>query len=98
MNSVYLAGLWTVGVKLHLFNRQLSASVGIITEEDASERSLTQKFPQTPICWSPRSCWRGENSTLLYLHIKQNDDDTSSILLLCLLKGPQPLKSMYFYS
>lgn len=51
-----LAGLWTLRVKLDLFDRQLPARVGVVAEVDASEGSLAQELSEPPVGGSARGC------------------------------------------
>lgn len=49
----YFAGLLTVGVKGHLFGRQLSTRVDIVAEVNLTEGSSTEQLPLTPVHRSP---------------------------------------------
>lgn len=52
----YLAGLWTLRIKLDLFDRQFPSGICIVAEVHPSKGSLAQELSQPPVGWSARGC------------------------------------------
>lgn len=53
----YLAGFWTIRIKLNLFNGQFSSGISIITQIHSAKCTLTQQFTKSPVGWSSW-CWK----------------------------------------
>lgn len=76
----YLAGLWTLRIKLDLFDRQFTSSICIVAKVHTSEGSLAQQLSKPPVGWSARG-WS-------YNHQTESDHQT--------LKQTSSIKSTFY--